>query len=172
MKRLTKRGILLLLALAVLVVCVACGGGTPAPADNNVGETAQTSEGGETPETDAQTLFNQGSAAFNVGDYDNAVKYWEQAAELEHLDALNNLATLYSDESKGHLNYQKARKYFEKAADMGSAYALFYLGQLYEYGGGVSQDSAKALKYYQQAADKGYEGAAAKVAELTAKLNG
>ena len=229
MKDMTKRAVLLLLALAVLVACAACGGGggTPASADNSGAETAQTSDVGETPETDkteeqpvtppettetvdAETLFNQGDAAFNAGDYDKAINCWEQAVAQGHLGALSNLATLYQNESAGHLDYaksreyferlgdgyaflqlgqiylfargvdrdsEKAREYFEKAAasdhDWAASYALFYLGQMYEAGDGVPQDYAKALEYYQKAVEKGYaEGAAAKVAELQAKLNG
>lgn len=224
MKNMTKRAILLLLALAVLVMCAACGGSgeTPTP-DNTVqnGDTepAQTPDEPDKPDeqpvtpppvTDAQTLFNQGDAAFNAGDYDNAVYYWEQAVAQGHLEALSNLATLYSDGSTGHANYAKAREYFERLGDgyaslmLGRIYlnalgvdrdpvkareyferaaesdhdwsvswASFHLGEMYEQGNSVPQDYAKALEYYKQAAETGYaDGAAAKVAELQAILNG
>ena len=61
----------------------------------------------------------------------------------------------------------KALGYWEQAGEKGDGHSFYNLGRSYE-----NQDDAKALEYYEKADALGYEGAAAKVAELSAKLNG
>ena len=145
MKRLMKRGILLLLALAVLVVCVGCG-------------------------DDAETLIQRGVEAEEAEDYEQARQCYEQAAKKGSSDGTFRLGELYQ---AGHIEggFEKAQECFEEAAKKQHPMASFYIASYYETGLGGTQDDEKALRYYEQAVALGVPNLEGKVAELQTKLN-
>lgn len=106
-------------------------------------------------------------------EYEKAREYFERLANEGNGYAFMMLGQIYMNGGGVPQNLEKAREYLEKAAasdhDWSAGHALYYLGQMYEQ----RNDIPKALEYYKQSAEKGYpEQAAAKVAELQAKLNG
>jgi CHAT domain-containing protein/Tfp pilus assembly protein PilF len=111
----------------------------------------------------ARSLNNIGVAYYNIGDYQNAIDYFEQALKIkklilgeEHLDnasSLNNIANTY----KNIGDYQKSLKYHMQAMEiikktlgeehLDYATSLNNIGNTYFYMG----DYQNSLKYHMQA---------------------
>jgi len=80
-------------------------------------------------------------------EYNLAEKYYLQAIEKGHADAMFNLGNLYRNQEK----YDLAEKYYLQAIEKGDANAMFNLGLLY-----YNQEKYDlAEKYYLQAIEKG-----------------
>ena len=121
---------------------------------------------------DANQFALMGSVNHAEGDYSEARKYYEQAAEKGSGNALYNLGLLYYDGLGVERDYAKARDYYEQAAAKGNKTSPYYnLGWMYEHGEGVNIDYEMALYYYQKAADAGHEDAPAKAEAMREKLN-
>lgn len=100
--------------------------------------------------------LDQGVSAFNAGDYNKALKYWQPLAKNNHPDALYNIGLLYM---KGHgveQNYIQAKEYFKQAAFYGSADAAYNLGVLYKRGKVGHPSSKTAIYWWKQAAEQGH----------------
>lgn len=101
-----------------------------------------------------------------TGQYKEALKWFEKAAELNYADAQNNVGIYYSIGKDVQIDYNKAFYYFSKAADQGYMHAQNNLGLCYERGRGVKKDLDKAELWYQKAAEQGLQGASIKAKEL------
>lgn len=105
-------------------------------------------------------LWNEiGLECDKIGQYKEALKWFEKAAELNHADAQNNIGIYYSTGRIGKIDYNKAFYYFSKAADQSYIHAQYNLGLCYERGRGVGKDLDKAEFWYQKAAEQGYKNA-------------
>jgi uncharacterized protein len=99
--------------------------------------------------------LEDGSAAYQKGDYPAAMSYWRPLAEQGNAEAQTDLGTMYD---KGHgvpQDYAQAMIWYRKAADQGDANAQNDLGVVYYLGHGVPQDSAQAEIWFHKAADQG-----------------
>lgn len=95
-------------------------------------------------------------------DLEKAIKYFEKAANLGSISALNSLGIVYLEgKIKNTLNKEKAIKLFNKATEKGNIFALNNLGKICESEGNFS----KAFTYFKKAADLGESWAANKVGE-------
>lgn len=107
--------------------------------------------------------YEDGAAAFERGDREEAFQIWEGLAEggdVESQFALGNL-----NDSKGVSDFYGvpsndalAVKWYEMAADQGHAGAQYFLAHMYEDGRGVSEDYVAAYKWYIVLAAAGDEG--------------
>lgn len=90
-----------------------------------------------------------------------AVFYWEKGAELNNLDAMNNLAWAYLNGIGCKENHAKSFELFSKIVEKDSTdgYASFHLGIHYYYGLHVPKDIMRAKLYIKKAADLGDEDA-------------
>eukprot|EP00358_Blepharisma_japonicum_P004749 CAMPEP_0202941016 /NCGR_PEP_ID=MMETSP1395-20130829/1121_1 /ASSEMBLY_ACC=CAM_ASM_000871 /TAXON_ID=5961 /ORGANISM="Blepharisma japonicum, Strain Stock R1072" /LENGTH=565 /DNA_ID=CAMNT_0049635847 /DNA_START=218 /DNA_END=1913 /DNA_ORIENTATION=+ len=86
---------------------------------------------------------------------DQAIHYYEKAAEQNNVQALENLGMVYSQGNKVKKDTQKAIEYLEKAISLGSSQALHTLGMMHLTGNGVEKDIQKALEYFESAAKLG-----------------
>ena len=105
---------------------------------------------------DPEKLYTTGKKYYDAGNYDEAVKYFREAAERNHAGAQFNLGDCYY---KGHgvpQSYEEAVKWFRKAAEQNYADAQNRLGFCYQKGYGVPQSYEEAVKWYRKAAEQNY----------------
>ncbi len=106
-------------------------------------------------------MYQQGLSCFENGDYDNAMIWWQKAADNGNADAMVDLGSLYSDRG----DYDNAMIWWQKAADNGDADAMVKLGILYY----DRRDYDNARIWSRKAADKGHVNAAKSLAYLIGK---
>lgn len=87
-------------------------------------------------------------------DYEQARKYYEEAAGEGNIYAMYSLGNIYYYGQDVEVSYDQAIQYFNKSAIGGNAYAAYRLASMYEKGVGAAVDQEKAQKYYRDA----YEG--------------
>jgi len=88
-------------------------------------------------------------------DHSTAIDYFEQAAQQEHLGALNELVKIYYEGLGVTTDLDKAFNYAQNAALAGYPSAQFKLAHLYQAGMGATQDSKEAFHWYKRAAEGG-----------------
>ncbi len=102
------------------------------------------------------TPFEQGMAAYTLGEFPKALTTWKALADAGDVPAQFELAWLYTNGLGTEKNLDQAAIYFGKAAEGGQLEAQHKLGQLYLYGQGVTQSYAEAIKWLTLAAEAGY----------------
>lgn len=85
-------------------------------------------------------------------DQNNARKYYEKAAQLEHPRGIYGVGWYLENQDA---NSTKAMQYYQQASNLGSVLAIHAIGNLYKEGKGVAKDYLKAEEYYKKAAVKG-----------------
>lgn len=94
------------------------------------------------------------------GDYENAFKWAEMAAEKGFAEAQNTLGELYLYWKEGDDDdKKKAFKLFLKASKQGHAEAQLNLGVCYDFGYGCPSNDKKAFKWKMKAAQQGNDRA-------------
>jgi TPR repeat protein len=93
-------------------------------------------------------------------DPEQALAWFQKAAEQGVADAQFNLALIYAQGKGVAKDDQQALAWYRKAADQGSAQAQFNLGVIYAQGEGVAKDPAKAYMWASLATTNGYEDGA------------
>ena len=116
--------------------------------------------------------FAAGLAAYNKGDFAEALKQWQPVADGGSRDAQYNVGLLYLDGKGVVRNYEEAVKWFERAADQGQVEAQHDLGALYGSGRGVKRDYVQAYKWMSICAAKGNGGCVTQRDALEKKLKG
>ena len=91
--------------------------------------------------------------------YEEAVKWYEKAAEQGYPMAQVNLGLMYDDGRGVEQNYEKALELYRKAAEQGHITAQNIIGNMYENGRGVEQNYEEAAKWYRKAAEQGNSAA-------------
>ena len=105
----------------------------------------------------AATPFDDANAAYERGDYVQAIKLFRQLAAQGHQWAQRRLGLIYAEGKGVPQDYQEAVKWYRLAAAQGYAPAEYSLGVAYEKGQGVPQDFQEAVKWYRLAAAHGNE---------------
>jgi TPR repeat protein len=88
-------------------------------------------------------------------DYEEAIRWWKEAARRGYAVSMNNLGLAYANGHGVNQDYQQALKWWEMAAEQGDAWAMNSIGDLYENGLGVAQDYKEAFDWYARAAEAG-----------------
>jgi TPR repeat protein len=88
-------------------------------------------------------------------DYQEAIRWWKEAARRGYAVSMNNLGLAYANGHGVEQDYKQALKWWEMAAEKGNAWAMNSIGDLYENGLGVAQDYGEAREWYERAADAG-----------------
>jgi TPR repeat protein len=111
-------------------------------------------------------------AAYNRGDYADAMRLIRPLAEQGDAKAQYNLGLMY-DIGKGvPQDDAEAVKWYSKAAEQGNAWAQDNLGVMYAKGNGVPQDDVEAVKWYRKAAEQGHARAQYNLGIMYAKGEG
>ena len=103
-----------------------------------------------------QKVRDEGSAAFQRGDYTQAFQIWESAANKGDHRAQFLLSSLYS-EGKGIVKDEMmAAKWLLSSASGGFPIAQFNLGNHYYNGVGIEQSYEKAVEWWSRSARQGF----------------
>lgn len=81
---------------------------------------------------------------FEKHDLLKAREYFEQAAKLNHLKAINTLGAMYQSGIGVKKDYVKAREYYQQTASQNDSIGINSLECMYRYGLGVEKDLEKA----------------------------
>ena len=106
----------------------------------------------ETP----KQLYNKGLRYYEAKDYNQAVYWYQKAAEQGHAGAQCNLGFCYEKGLGVAQDWNQAVYWYRRAAEQGQVNAQCNLGNCYYYGWGVTKDYNQAVYWYQKAADAGY----------------
>jgi len=88
-----------------------------------------------------------------------AIKWLEEAAKNNNIDASAKLGMLYFRGHDVDKNYQSAAKWLEIAAEHGDAESQYLLGDLFKEGLGVEKNSETAVMWFRKAANQGHKEA-------------
>lgn len=113
-------------------------------------------------------FYEYGSYGF-IPDIEKAVYWYQQSAEQDYPQALNNLGDKYEKAKGVKRDYQKAVFYYQRSADHQIPEAMYNLGRLYLRGLGVEKDLHKAKEWLERAAAKYDKSAIRKLKELDKK---
>ena len=98
--------------------------------------------------------FDEGSEAFQRGDYATALRIFRQLAAQGNASSQTMMGAMYSEGLGVPQDYGEALKWSRNAADQGDAFAQYNLGQMYRKGQGVTQDYVQAHMWYNLSAAK------------------
>ena len=104
--------------------------------------------------------FEDGTAAYERGEYATALKLWRPLANQGNAAAQVALGVMYYNGQDVPQDYAEAVKWFRLAANQGYAGAQSNLGVMYIHGRGVPQDYVEAHKWLNLAGAGGDKGAA------------
>jgi TPR repeat protein len=116
--------------------------------------------------------FDDAAAAYERGDYVQAIKLFRQLAEQGHQWAQRRLGLMYAEGKGVPQDYQEAVKWYRMAAAQGNVPAQYSLGLAYEKGEGAPQNYQEAVKWYRIAAAREDEWAQARLGSLYAEGKG
>ena len=88
--------------------------------------------------------------------YEEAVKWYEKAAEQGYSMAQVNLGNMYANSKGVEQNYEEAAEWYKKAAEQGYPVAQYNLGIMYANSKGVEQNYEEAAEWYKKAAEQNY----------------
>ena len=120
----------------------------------------------------AANPFDDASAAYERGDYVQAMKLFRQLAEKGHQWAQRRVGLMYAEGKGVPQDYQEAVKWYRLAAAQGNVPAQYSLGLAYEKGQGVPQDYREAAKWYRIAAAREDEWAQTRLGLIYAEGKG
>jgi TPR repeat protein len=106
--------------------------------------------------TNARFQFEYGRAFDAAKRYDEAMRWYREAADQGYSAAQVGLGFIYYYGHGVPQNYGEAMRWLHKAAEQGNAVAQNTLGVMYINGQGVSQNYAEGLEWYRKAADQGF----------------
>lgn len=110
---------------------------------------------------EAKVFYEQAEDYYNgrngvEKDYEQAVGFYRQAAELGDAEGEYSLGYMYAKGQGVIQNEATAKEWYLKAAKQGYSPAQYSLGRMYENGKGIPRDYAGALKWYRLSADQGH----------------
>lgn len=109
----------------------------------------------KTNQSDAHSIYRLGKCLYETGNYKEAVKYYQLAAEKGDPSAQAQLGYCYSNGQGVNYNKQVAIKWYHLAANQGDPIAQFNLGCCYQNGEGVFENKKEAVKWFRLAAEQG-----------------
>lgn len=104
----------------------------------------------------AEEYYQMGGKAYNSGQYEEAVGWYQKAADLGHKDAMCDLGYCYEFEKGVTKDLASAAKWYMKSANLGNAVAQCNLAYCYYAGNGVTKNLVEAVKWYKKAAEQGH----------------
>ena len=87
--------------------------------------------------------------------YDEAMRWWKEAAKRGYTVAMNNIGLLYAKGDGVEKDFKQAFDWWHQSAFLGNAWAMNSVGDLYENGLGIGKDLGMAMTWYQSAAEQG-----------------
>lgn len=109
--------------------------------------------------TPTEEIFNKGKAAYDQENYEEAFKYFSEAADKGNADAQALLSQMYFKGEGVAQDYKKGLEWAEKSMDNGNAELMFYFVKVYNKGweeAGIEEDFDKAAELLEKSAELGY----------------
>lgn len=103
--------------------------------------------------------YENGRAAYDVGNFEKAQAIWAPAAESGDADSQYGMGLLYSEGIVVPMDDTQALKWFGLAAEQGHGEAQYKLGVMHANGWGVPMSETEAMNWYERAADNGVTAA-------------
>ena len=100
--------------------------------------------------------FEDGSKAYDVGDYSRAFEIWLPLAERGDAGVQTLIGAMYKEGNGVPQDYAEAMRWYRMAAEQGLARPAFYIGVMYYKGQSVQQNYQEAARWYRIAAERGY----------------
>ena len=94
-------------------------------------------------------------AAYDKGDYQEALKQFLSMAEQGNALAMSSTGVMYDMGQGTAKNYDKAIEWYKKSAENGNQFGQFNLGTMYYMGTGVQKDMVTACKWFALATRQG-----------------
>jgi len=110
--------------------------------------------------------FDEGTAAYDAGDYATAYRVWSQLAEEDDLAAMRNTAQLLRQGKGVQKDSRKAFKLYLEASEKNLVTAMANVGDMYLAGEGTERNPEAAAAWYARAATAGLSIAQVKLADL------
>lgn len=107
-----------------------------------------------TQKQEAEQLFSRALQSTKVNDFVSAAAYYQQAAELGHSGAQNNLGNLYKTGRGVDRNPQEAVRLFTLSAQQGEVFGMRNLASCYLDGVGIEANFELAVKWLETAAEQ------------------
>ena len=105
-----------------------------------------------------EELFEEGSQAEKVKDYEKALNYYKASAEMGNADAMFKLSYMYLNGQGIQADESKSLDWVIKAAEAGEYHAMKDLAERYDLGDrGAEKSPQKSFLWYKKAAEAGYE---------------
>jgi tetratricopeptide (TPR) repeat protein len=104
-------------------------------------------------------LYAKGQAALLLGQFEDAIKYNEEAMRLGNIQAVNSKGEMYYYQAKrtgDETMLWYAVEYFRIAAEQGMIQAQYNYAVMNYYGESVEKNKIKAYKWFKKAADNGH----------------
>lgn len=111
-------------------------------------------------ELSADELLQKGMSAYRKFNYENAAKYFLQAADKGNVSAFYQLGDLYYNGNGVNKSLPTAKKLFTTAAGQGHKEAQYMLGVMFRNGQGGEKNIQQAKLWLQKAAYQGHSKAA------------
>ncbi len=118
----------------------------------------------------SDTPYNLGVAAWQKKNYPDAARQWSAAVLTGNLNAMNNLAYLYSNGLGVAHQDAVALSLWQSAAYSGHSESQWHLGTVYERGMGVSRDLVRAYAWYGCALASAKRNAEGETVDVEAKI--
>jgi TPR repeat protein len=99
--------------------------------------------------------YKKGMEAFDNKNYEEAMSWFEKAADKGNAGGINDIGYLYHYGYGVKQNYTEAMKWYKKAVDKGNPSAIGNIGSMYLKGEGVVKDYQEAVNWYKKVADRG-----------------
>lgn len=111
-------------------------------------------------------IYEAALEVYKSGNYEKALRLFEQAGEKGHSKAQYQCGEMYSHGKGTKPNQEKALSWYLKAAQQGDVDAQHCCGNIFFYGWGTAKDLSKALQWYQKAAQQGKVSAQVRCGEM------
>lgn len=99
--------------------------------------------------------YEKGESLYIKKEYDEAFKYFKEAADAGHADAQNYVGIMYLKGRGVTKDLNKGLQYYKLSANQGNQYACANLGDIYFGGIGVTKNYPEAFKLFEKAAKQG-----------------
>lgn len=104
----------------------------------------------------AHAGFEEGQAAYNKKDWNNAVRFLLPLARNNHDGALVLFGKMYADGKGVPVDLEKAFELFNRAAKLGNPEAMVAVAALYSAGKGTDKNMKAAFEWFRKAAELNY----------------
>jgi TPR repeat protein len=115
--------------------------------------------------------LSQGLDAYQVRNFDEALKHFRQAAADGSSDAQLHLGAMHFNGHGVAQDRDEAARWFHKAAVQGNLEAQYILGVIYLDGRGVAKDYVSSYMWFNIASTNGSKSAAASGSRIAANLS-